>query len=405
MKGVSSPKEDTQFSARTEPKESRKDPVPMLDLSRQFAAIGPELLAAAEQVLRSQHYILGEPVRRFEAAVAERCQVRHSVGCSSGTDALWLALAAARIGEGDTVVTTPFTFFATVSSILRAGARPLLADIDHSTLNLGASAVEAAIQKAKGKRVRAVLPVHLYGQTVEWSRFEQIKADFDVLLIEDAAQAFGATWDGVPAGSLGDLAAFSFYPTKNLSACGEAGLLATNDEELAERARMLRAHGMRRRYYHDEVGWNCRLDTLQAALLLVKLKYIDQWNERRRAIAEEYGRLFREAGVVEGGPYPEQGVVLPFTHPRARHVFHQYVIRVRRRDELRAYLESRKIGSEVYYPVPLHLQECLKDLGYREGDLPESERAAKEVLALPIFPELRAEEQEAVVAGIGEFLG
>ena len=406
MENVPPPDQDGRVSAATigrEP-EISPTPVPILDFKRQYAAIGPELLASVEQVIASQHFILGEQVGQFEQEAARFCQARHGIGCSSGTDALWLAFAAAGIGSGDAVITTPFSFFASVSSILRAGARALLADIDPWTFNLDPTAVEAVLRKTSKSNIKAVLPVHLYGQIVDWDRFDQVKSNFDVLLIEDAAQAFGATWDGRPAGSLGDLAAFSFYPTKNLSACGDAGMVSTNDDRLAERARMLRAHGMRRRYYHDEIGWNCRLDTLQAAVLLVKLKYIALWNERRRTVAAEYGRLFAAAGLAEPGPYPQNGIVLPFSHPRARHVFHQYVIRVRRRDELRAFLKAREIGSEIYYPVPLHLQESLKDLGYQSGDFPESERAAREVLALPMFPELTLEEQEIVVSGISEFL-
>jgi dTDP-4-amino-4,6-dideoxygalactose transaminase len=233
---------------------------------------------------------------------------------------------------------------------------------------------------------------------------EQLRDRFGCLLIEDAAQAFGASWNGRPVGSLGHAAAFSFYPTKNLSAAGEAGMVTTTDPQIGERARMLRAHGMRKRYYHDEVGWNSRLDTLQAAVLLVKLPYIAAWNARRQELAANYSKLFTKAGLADAGPYPEHGVVLPYTHPKAVHVFHQFVIRVKKRDELRAFLSEKKIGSEIYYPVPLHLQAALKGLGYKEGDFPESERASAEVLALPIFPHLRLEEQESVVAAIAAFL-
>jgi dTDP-4-amino-4,6-dideoxygalactose transaminase len=381
-------------------------PVPVLDFSRQYAEIGPALLAAVEKVFASQHYILGEPVAEFEREAAARCGAKYGIGCASGTDALWLAMAAAGIGQGDAVITTPFTFFATVSSILRVGAKPILADIEPASFNLDAGNVEAILASAPHPRLRAVLPVHLYGQTVEWDRFEDLRQRFGVLLIEDAAQAFGAAWDARPAGSLGDAAAFSFYPTKNLSACGDAGMVTTADEKLAERSRMLRAHGMRRRYYHDEIGWNSRLDTLQAAVLLVKLAYVDQGNERRRQLAENYDRLFQAAGLAETGKiYPTNGVVLPTSNLRATHVYHQYVLRVQRRDALRQFLGERKIGSEIYYPVPLHQQECLQFLGYKPGDLPESERAAAEVLALPMYPELRQDEQETVVGAIADFLG
>ncbi len=378
-------------------------PVPVLDLSRQYAEIAPELVAAVESVLKSQHYILGEPVAEFEREAAAHCGATIGIGCASGTDALWLAMAAAGIGEGDAVLTTPFTFFATVSSILRAGAKPVLADIDPVSFNLDAAKAEEKLKE--GGKFRAILPVHLYGQVTQWDRFEALRERYNVLLIEDAAQAFGAAWDERPAGSLGDAAAFSFYPTKNLSACGDAGLVTTSDDVLAERAKMLRAHGMRRRYYHDEIGWNSRLDTMQAAILLVKLSRVEGWNEKRRQIAANYERLFAAAGLAESGNvYPDKGVILPACDARATHVYHQYVIRVSKRDELRSFLSQRKIGSEIYYPVPLHQQECLKFLGYKQGDLPESERASQEVLALPIFPELREDEQETVVRAISAFL-
>ena len=375
-----------------------------MDLKRQYQPLRAELLEAVAGVLDSQHFILGEPVAAFEHAAAEHLGVAHAIGCSSGTDALWLALAAAGIGPGAAVVTTPFSFFASVSAILRAGATPFLADIDPATFNLDANAVGSVLDGPRGASVRAILPVHLYGQCADWSAFTQIAADRGLALIEDAAQAWGAEWQGTRAGALGAAAAFSFYPTKNLSAAGDAGMVATNDNAVAERARMLRQHGMRRRYHHDELGWNARLDSIQAAILHVKLKYVSGWNDARRALAERYDELFRATGLAEAGPYPAHGIVLPHETPGSRHVWHQYVIRVRQRDELRAFLASRAIGSEVYYPIPLHLQEALKSLGYRAGDFPESERAAGEVLALPIFPELREDEQQAVVAAIAEFL-
>ena len=374
-------------------------PVPLLDFSREYAEIGPELLAAVGDVFASQRYVLGPQVGEFECAAAGLCGVTEAVGCGSGTDALWLAMAAAGIASGDNVATTPFSFFATVSAILRTGATPVLADIDPATFNLSAPAV-ASLQVP----LKAVLPVHLYGQPADWDAMEALRSSLGCLLIEDAAQAFGAQWKGRPVGSLGDAAAFSFYPTKNLSAAGEAGMVTTNDPDIGERARMLRAHGMRKRYYHDEIGWNSRLDTIQAAVLLVKLRFIDAWNARRREIARMYADLFTRTGLVDAGPYPDKGVVLPYTRPEAVPVFHQYVIRVHRRDELRAFLNEQKIGSEIYYPVPLHLQEALKGFGWKLGDYPESERAAAEVLALPIFPQLRLEEQETVVAAITHFL-
>ena len=369
----------------------------MLDFSRQYAALRPQLLEAVTKACDSLYYVLGKEVAEFEAAAATACGTGFGVGCGSGTDALWLAMAAAGIGPGDRVLTTPFSFFATVSAILRTGATPVLADIDAATFNLSPALCESALKRAaaSGEGIKAILPVHLYGQCADWDAFQDLKDRYGVLLIEDAAQAFGATWQSRPAGSLGDAAAFSFYPTKNLNAMGDAGLATTNDSDLAERMRMLRTHGMRKRYYHDEVGANSRLDTIQAAILLVKLQYIAEWNETRRGLAAKYDALFAEAEI--------EGVVLPSTDARGVHVYHQYVIRAPKRDALRAFLTERKIGSEIYYPVPLHLQEALKSLGYKRGDFPESERAADEVLALPMYAELREDEQEIVVDAIAEF--
>jgi dTDP-4-amino-4,6-dideoxygalactose transaminase len=376
-------------------------PVPMLDFTRQFAGIREEVLAAIEGVCDSQQFVLGPQVTSFEHAAATACAAPHAIGCASGTDALWLAMAAAGIGPGDAVVTTPFSFFASVSSILRAGAQPLLADIDPLTFNLSADAVEKVLNTPAGATVKAILPVHLYGQCADWDAFTALKQRHNVLLIEDAAQAFGAAWNGTPAGALGDLAAFSFYPTKNLSAFGDAGLLTTLSSEYDEHARMLRAHGMRRRYFHDEVGWNSRLDTLQAAVLEVKLRYLPQWNQQRRDRAARYDQLLRDAGLTAATT--SEGIVLPIIDPRATHVFHQYVIRAPRRDALRQYLADRQIGSEIYYPLPLHLQTSLASLGYKHGDFPVSETASNEVLALPIYPELRDDEQQAVVEAIAAF--
>ncbi len=376
----------------------------MLDLKRQYEPLRIELLEAIGRVLETQHFILGEPVAAFERAAAQHLGVAHAVGCSSGTDALWLALAAAGIGPGAAVVTTPFSFFASVSSILRAGAVPVLADIAPQTFDLDPAAAEAVINGPRGSAVRAILPVHLYGQCVNWTEVARLGGERNLKLIEDAAQAWGGEWQGVKAGALGDAAAFSFYPTKNLSAAGDAGMVTTNDVALAERLRMLRQHGMRRRYFHDEIGWNARLDSVQAAILNVKIKYVDGWNRARRSVAKRYHAFFHAAGLAECGPYPEHGVVLPHEVTGSRHAWHQYVIRTRRRDALRQFLSERGIGSEIYYPVPLHLQKAFEGLGYKEGDFPEAERAAREVLALPIFPELREAEQETVVRAIADFL-
>jgi dTDP-4-amino-4,6-dideoxygalactose transaminase len=378
--------------------------VPGLDLSREYRDIGPLLLQAVEAVFSSQNFIMGAQVAEFERAVEQKCGVAHAMGCSSGTDALWLALQAAGIGPGDTVITTAFSFFATVSAILRTGAQPVLADIDPETFNLDPAATRAYLESSAGSVVRAILPVHLYGQTVDWDCFALLQQRHGVLLIEDAAQAFGAAWEGRQAGALGDVAAFSFYPTKNLSAGGDAGMATTGDDSIAHRVRLLRVHGMVRRYHHDEVGWNCRMDTLQAAVLLVKLGFIDEWNARRRLLADNYRVLFEQAGLVEAGPYPRHGVVLPKTRSKATHVFHQYVIRVRRRDEVKEFIRDQGVGSEIYYPLALHQQPALASLGYPTGAFPESERAAAEVLALPMFPQLTFQEQEIVVAAITNFL-
>jgi dTDP-4-amino-4,6-dideoxygalactose transaminase len=429
----------------------------MLDFSRQYAPLRQEILDAIARVCDSQHFILGPQVAAFEKAAANACAARFAIGCASGTDALWLALAACGIGDSTAstrsgnqpiaVVTTPFSFFATASSILRAGALPLFADIDPRTFNLSPQSVAEVLRSRAGQNVKAVLPVHLYGQCADWDGFTLLQRGHPgLLLIEDAAQAIGAMWTtpgqpARPAGSLGDAAAFSFYPTKNLAAMGDAGLVTTSSAEIDRRARSLRAHGMTRRYFHDEVGCNSRLDELQAAILNVKLHYLPQWNQQRRTLAARYDQLFRDTNLaVEWGressrsqrdvsgrergasaprieptdprgfspgpssaPSTKDGVVLPYTDPRATPVFHQYVIRAPRRDALRAHLTAQQIGSEIFYPVPIHLQAALKDLGHKPGDFPHAERAAAEVLALPLYPELRDDEQQTVVAAIRAF--
>src|ERR1035437_5306525 len=348
----------------------------MLDLKRQYRPLHQELMDAVGHVLETQQFILGEPVAVFEKAAADQLGVAHAVGCSSGTDALRLALAAAGIGPGMAVVTTPFSFFASVSCILRAGATSLLAAIEPATFNLAPAAVETVLTGPQHTPIRAILPVHLYGQCADWASFARLGKEHGLNLIEDAAQAWGAEWNGVKAGGLGDAAAFSFYPTKNLSAAGDAGMVTTNSDELAERVKMLRQHGMRRRYYHDEVGWNTRMDGFQGAILKDNHKHSAGWNPPRRTVAARYHALFAAAGLAETGPYPTHGIVLPHQVPGSRHVWHQYVLRTPRRDQLREFLTARKIGSEIYYPVPLHLQEALKGLGYAEGSFPEAERAA-----------------------------
>jgi len=378
----------------------------MLDLRRQYESIADEVKAAIEQVLTAQHFIGGAELEGFERESAEYLGVRASVGCNSGTDALWLALLAAGVGPESSVVTAPFSFFASVSSIVRCGATPVLADIDPATLNLDPAAAEKALKRTRSHDQRAIMPVHLYGQCSNMDEFGRIAHEHKADIIEDAAQAFGAKWRDRKAGSLGKAAAFSFYPTKNLSAYGDGGCVTTDDEDMAEHIRRLRNHGSRRRYYHEEIGWNSRLDALQAAVLRVKLKHLDDWNQRRRMLACRYHGLLANAGLVQAVAQSvtlQAPIALLTSLPEAYHIYHQYVIRAWRRDEQRSFLTSQAIGTEIYYPVPLHLQECFTYLGYKAGDLPESERAAKEVLALPMFPELREDEQQRVVGAIAEF--
>jgi dTDP-4-amino-4,6-dideoxygalactose transaminase len=377
------------------------DPIPLLDLHRQYQQIREEVLAAVERVCSSQQYILGAEVEALEREIAAFVGAGTAVGCASGTDALWLSLVAAGVQAGDAVITTSFSFFASASAIVRAGARPVLVDVDPDTLNLSPECVKARLRAGGSYKIRALLPVHLYGQCADVDALQQIADEFQLSIIEDAAQAIGAKWRGRSAGSLGAAATFSFYPTKNLSAYGDAGMVTTSDLNLAGHMRNLRNHGSPRRYHHEEFGWNCRMDAIQAAILRVKLPHIEIWNQQRRQRAATYDRLLADAGLASKGvDSPVKPVKIS---PHAFHVFHQYVIRAQRRDELRKFLADRNIGTEVYYPIPLHLQPCFAYLGYSAGDLPESERAAAEVLALPIFPELTESEQESVVESIAEF--
>lgn len=373
----------------------------MLDLGRQYASIREQILTAVERVCSSQHFILGEEVEAFEREIAAFLGVDHAIGCASGTDALWLAIAGIGVKSGDTVITTPFSFFASASAIVRAGARPVFIDVDPHTLNLDTVKVDAYLRRGKSSDLRALLPVHLYGQCADMDAFVRIANEFGITVVEDAAQAIGARWRDARAGSVGKAAAFSFYPSKNLSAYGDAGLVVSNEAETAERMRRLRNHGSPRRYLHEEMGWNCRLDAIQAAILRVKLPYIETWNRQRAEHAATYDRLFTQAGLFT--PTAGSSMRPIAVTPHAHHVYHQYVIRAQRRDELREFLAAKKIGTEIYYPIPLHLQPAFSYLGYAKGDLPEAERAALEVLALPMFPELRQEEQQWVVENIAEF--
>jgi dTDP-4-amino-4,6-dideoxygalactose transaminase len=356
--------------------------IPLIDMRRQTAAIRDEIDTAMGRVLDHGQFILGPEVRELEVRVAAYCGTRFAVSCASGSDALMLPLMALGIGPGDKVITTPFTFFATAGSIARLGATPVFVDIDPSTFNLNPELLEAAIDQD----VKAIVPVHLFGQCAEMSEINEIAARHGIPVIEDAAQAIGAEHQGERAGSLGWCGCFSFFPSKNLGACGDAGMVTTNDPTLAERLKMLRVHGSKYRYCHELVGMNSRLDTLQAAILLVKLKYLDKWTERRRLNATIYRELMSGADAV-----------MPKEH-NGRHVYNQFTIRSANRDEMKQALAAAGVGTEVYYPIPLHLQECFRALGYRAGDFPESERAAKEVLSLPVEEGLPGAEI-AVIAG------
>jgi dTDP-4-amino-4,6-dideoxygalactose transaminase len=376
------------------------DAVPLLDLHRQYAQLREEILAAVERVCASQHFILGAEVEALEREIAAFTGAAAAVGCASGTDALWLVLFAAGGQPVDKVLTTALSFFASASAIARAGARPVFVDVDPGTLNIDPARVGAKLRQGGSYKVRAILPVHLYGQCADMDALQPIAEEFKLPIIEDAAQAIGAKWRERSAGSLGVAAAFSFYPTKNLSAYGEAGMATTLDPDLAAHMRRLRNHGSPQRYHHEDLGWNCRLDAIQAAILRVKLPRIGHWNQQRRQRAATYAHLLSESGLSTAKNPP----VRPLTiSPHAHHVFHQYVVRAKRRDELRAFLTARNIGTEIYYPLPLHLQPAFAYLGYLPGDFPESERAAGEVLALPMFPELTEPEQRWVVESIADF--
>jgi dTDP-4-amino-4,6-dideoxygalactose transaminase len=368
--------------------------VPLLDLAAHHAPLLGELREAIDRVLASNHFILGPEVQAFEREVAAAVGVEHAVGVSSGTDALLSALMALGVGHGDEVITTPFTFFATAGCIARLGARPVFVDIDADTFNLDAEQVRGVL----GARTRAIVPVHLFGQPCDMDGLREALRGTAVAVVEDAAQALGATTDAGPVGGLGAFGCFSFFPSKNLGCFGDGGLVTTGDGELAERIRVLRAHGARPKYHHAFIGGNFRLDAIQAAVLRVLLPHVPAWTALRRANAARYDRWFAEDDVL--------GDVVR-TPPRveAGHVYNQYVVRVPRRDELRAHLAERGIGSEVYYPVPLHLQECFRDLGYGPGDFPEAERASREVLALPVFPELGEERARRVVDAVRAFFG
>lgn len=369
------------------------DPIPLVDLDAQHQALRAELVAAFERVLDSEHFILGPEVTQFEQDIARYLQVEHALGVSSGTDALLLALMALGIGPGDEVIVPAFSFFATAGCVARLGARPVFADIEPDTFNLDLARAEALI----GPDTKAIMPVHLYGQVCDLRGLRELASARNLYLVEDAAQALGAGSPELRAGSAGEFGCFSFFPTKNLGALGDAGLLIARDASWAKRARLLRAHGAEPKYHHALLGGNFRLDALQAALLRVKLPHLDAWTAARQHNAEHYDRLFREADL------PAELLATPVRR-QPGHIFHQYVLRSSRRDALQAHLRAQQIACEVYYPVPLHLQACFAYLGQQAGSCPQAERAAREVLALPIYPELGAAQIERVVSTVSIFL-
>jgi len=367
--------------------------VPLLDLKEQNQQLRPEIDAALGRVLDTNAFILGGEVAILEEELAEYCGTKHAIGCASGSDALLLAMMALDVGPDDEVITTPYSFFATVSAITRLGAGPVFVDIDPETYNFDVDAVTANINK----RTKAVQPVHLYGQCAEMNRLNIVCRENAIPIVEDAAQAIGAEENGQRAGAVGQVGCFSFYPSKNLGGMGDGGFMTTDDDELAERLRALRVHGSKERYYHKWVGINSRLDGFQGAVLRVKLPHLDTWSDKRKANADRYRELFAEQRL-------DEKLSLPVERPNVRHIYNQFVVRVPDvRDELREFLTAAGIGTDVYYPVPLHLQECFAYLGHKEGDFPEAERAAKETLALPIYPELTWKQQEYVVEQIAAF--
>lgn len=369
--------------------------VPLLDLQAQHESIRGEVLEAILPLIDAQRFILGEPVEKLERAVAAYCGTAHAIGCANGTDALFLALLALEVGPGDEVLTVPFTFFATAGAVVRTGATPVFVDIDPATFNMDPARLEDALKRHP--KAKAILPVHLYGACADMDAILALAAPRGIPVVEDAAQAIGAEYRGRRAGSLGAIGCFSFFPSKNLGGYGDGGILTTNDAELAARLKALRVHGSREKYIHEWAGINSRLDALQAAVLLVKLKHLDAWTEGRRANAARYKEMLA-------------GLGLPAVLPReaehtTKHVYNQFVLRCERRDELRAFLATEAIGTEVYYPLPLHLQKCFAALGGREGDHPVSEACCKDVLALPVYAELTAAQMSRVCGALRRFYG
>jgi dTDP-4-amino-4,6-dideoxygalactose transaminase len=376
-----------------------KTKIPFFDLAAQFKSIEGEIKSAMDEVFQNQQFILGSKVQTLEETIAQYCRARYAIGVASGSDALLLALMALGIGTGDEVILPPFTFFATAGAVSRLGAIPVFVEIDRETYNIDPSKIEEKITT----RTKAIIPVHLFGQCADMAPLLKIAKEKRLFIIEDAAQALGAEYKPTPgsegrrAGQIGDLGCFSFYPTKNLGAFGDAGMVTTDNSGWAEKLRLLRVHGSQPKYFHKQIGINSRLDTLQAAILLVKFKYLEKWTAERQKKAERYRLLFQD--LISS----VKGFMLPTVQYQNRHIFHQYVIRVPERDRLKQFLSEEGIGTDIYYPVSLHLQECYSFLKYQRGDLPVSEKASEEVLALPIYPELTDDQQMAVVDRIKAF--
>jgi len=366
--------------------------IPLLDLKAQYETIRKEMIAAVTEVMESQRFILGPEVQAMEQEIAQYCQAGHCIGVSSGSDALLISLMALDVGHGDEVITSPYTFFATGGAIARVGATPVFADIRPDSYNIDPAEIGSKITS----KTKAIIPVHLYGQCADMTTILEIANRHGLPVIEDAAQALGAEHRGRRAGSIGTVGCFSFFPSKNLGACGDGGAVTTNDAELAEKIRCMRVHGSKPKYYHSVIGGNFRLDALQAAVIRVKLRHLDRWTAGRQHNAANYDRLFAASGLTRSL------AELPNTL-EDRHVYNQYIVRVRDRDQVLAHLKANQIGCEIYYPVPLHLQQCFAHLGYKTGDLPESEAAAQSTLALPVYPELTSQQQQQIVDSIVEY--
>ena len=384
----------TEVPAEAVPRQKSvpKPSFPFLDLHAQFEEIRSDVMAAVELVFESQHFILGPEVQQFEKEMADVLGCRYAFGCASGSDALVLALMALGIGAGDEVITTPFTFVASAGSIARTGARPVFVDIDPETYNLN----PAQILRAITSRTKAIMPVHLFGLPAAMNEINEMARSNRIAVVEDAAQAIGAQYHEKIAGNIGDIGCFSFFPSKNLGGVGDGGLVTTNDAQLADRLKVLRLHGSRTKYHYDVLGFNSRLDTLQAAVLRVKLRHLEKWTMARRRNAARYRSLFQQAGL-------DASVFLPIEPAEAHHVYNQFVVRTKQRDALQSHLRDAGIPTEIYYPSPLHLQPAFQYLEYRSGDFPEAESASRSVLALPIFPELTEAQQESVVCSIADF--